>query len=1054
MEWSDEQKKAIFRGDTNIIVSAGAGSGKTAVLSERVLKFVIKGGDITKLLVLTFTKAAAAEMKDRIRKKLKKYSDPNFNEEDVFSEDGEKRKLTDIERERCKKGAMDIDYAYITTFDAYSLAIVKKYYYALDLKKNVTMINNIIENYKLNEITNTVFDDLYDENNPMFLSILKKYTTQDDEDIKGIVSTIYKSMNLTIDVEEFYNTYEDKYFNDLSKQEEIKKGFMNLLKLDIKKLFDLFDDYLREIDISKNEKIVKYLAELKENLEASTNFEELKKVLEDVKIPSIAPKTGSDEASDIRKCISETIKYINKSYFIYSNLDEVIESTLKNKDEILFLLKMAKDIYDKFYDYKFKNMTFSFSDIARMAIRLVKENESIRNELRDYFDEILVDEYQDTSDIQETFLKMISYKNLYMVGDIKQSIYQFRNANPYIFKDKYDRYSKDDDGFKIDLKDNFRSRAQVIENINKAFEVIMTDDCGDADYKSSHIMNYGQKAYEKLNQGFDYNLEMLSYTKTDDYKNFTKEEIEAFIIASKIEEIYNSKIKVLKKDEFEEITYGDFAIIIDKAVSFTTFKRIFDYKNIPLIIEGQRNLKDSELITVFSNVLTLISKTKNHLLDTEYYHKLASLARGFVYEYSDEDVYRIVKNKECEGINLDISSLSMLEDISYEDLYYEICDTLNIYNKLSVIGNVDENIVVLNEIHGLFKSFNDMSLSLDEAAKILASAVDGNNEIKYDFKSNVSDGVRIMTIHHSKGLEFPFLFMPLLSTGFNETDIKSANGFSKKYGIYMPSIEDGDKNDSVIKILNKYEEEKALVSEKVRLLYVAYTRAREKIYLIKEDKVDIEEKNVEDNKFKRFSEMIFKTNAMDKKVLINLDTINITDEYKKSKYNPYLSKGKKLVYEDREEIETVEQTHASMNLKELPTKETLDVLELGTMCHKALEVLDLKNPDIDSLPIDNNIKTKIKAILSNDIFKNIKNGKDYHEFEFYQDIDGSVVHSIIDLFVVYSDHIDIIDYKLSNTAKEEYEKQLNTYKNYLSTIYDLPIKVYLVSILRNEIKEL
>ena len=195
-----------------------------------------------------------------------------------------------------------------------------------------------------------------------------------------------------------------------------------------------------------------------------------------------------------------------------------------------------------------------------MAIKVVKEKPNIKEELKYTYNEIMVDEYQDTSDLQETFLKLIENNNIYMVGDIKQSIYRFRNANPDIFKQKYEDYKNNINGYKIDLVKNFRSRKEVLNNINEIFNLIMDKEIGGADYEQTHQMVFGNNTYEENKEDQNYDLEIYNY---EEDKNYTKEEIEAFIIAQDIKDKIKNKYQVLKGNQLQDASYEDFCIIMD-----------------------------------------------------------------------------------------------------------------------------------------------------------------------------------------------------------------------------------------------------------------------------------------------------------------------------------------------------------------------------------------------------------------------------------------------------------------------------------------------------------
>ena len=1024
MAWTKEQYSAIVTRGSNIMVSAGAGSGKTAVLSERVLDYCMHGGDVRRVLVLTFTNAAAKEMKERIRTKL---IDASLLDQADY-----------------------IDASYITTFDAYSLALVKKYAYKLNLSFNLGIMDGVLISLKRREIVDNLFNELYEREDPRFLAYLLKYAKQDDKTVSDTVIKLCEKLSLVIDFDEFKNTYEQKYFNQ-DKINEIILQYEQYCK-------DEVADFSSEVELLLNAaaldlpsvKLYDGLSEILKNISALNGYEEYYQFFNSLSFPRLSPKASS-EVKELKEKCSESLKLLKTKLFSkYIFTTDMSDEILSTKDDSLFLLDLCDEVEKRLMDYKKSVMQFDYMDIAKFALELVKKYDDIHNEVMNSYDEILVDEYQDTSDIQEAFLKTISNNNLYMVGDIKQSIYRFRNANPYIFKEKYNKYSLGDDGIKIDLLANFRSRSEVLANINQVFNRLMTDSCGDADYITSHQMNYGQKNYENEIQNVNFNLDILSYDK-EIYSNLTQAEQEAFIVCKEIKKIMDSKVKVLDKKGFRVVEYSDFAILIDNAKSFVTFKRVFEYLGVPLSIEADLDLKDSILPHLFANIILIISKLRNKEYDIKYKHALASIARSFIYQYSDEDVFLLIKGGKYPILD-DFYYLASLNSLSYRQLFFEIVNRLNIYEKLSLIGGVDESIVVLENIYKMFINFENTSFDLDEVQGFLSDAFTSDMKMSYKLSSTNNSSVKIMTIHKSKGLEFPYCFFPMLTNKFNTVDAKAQIGFHQNYGIYVPFSDEG-KSRTIISRLIENDITKSDISEKVRLLYVAMTRAREKMIMITPfvNKVCDNPK-----RFTNFYEMLKYSSIIDYFGReIDINEYAPTNDYLMIKdSNLNLSGKNEISYSPLESPKIIEKSRISKELHSLPSKELKSSLKLGLEFHSALESLDLANPDIDNLPTTDFVKNNLKIVLNNEIFKNIKNGKRYHEHEFYFVKDNESYHGIIDLFVVYDDYIDIIDYKLSNTDSEEYIRQLSIYKEYVKSKWNKQINVYLLSLLKSEIKKL
>ena len=319
----------------------------------------------------------------------------------------------------------------------------------------------------------------------------------------------------------------------------------------------------------------------------SNNYDEVKNNL-DFRLPNLK-KESDEELKYIKENISNTIKEIQELTF-YDSREEIYNTIISTVDYAKIIIEIIKVLDLKITDYKFKNNIFEFNDISMMLIDILKNNNNIRLEIKNSYKEIMVDEYQDTSDIQEALISLIENNNVYMVGDIKQSIYRFRNANPDIFKEKYQKYSDGNNGYKIDLNRNFRSRKEVLDNINLIFSHLMDLKIGGASYTDGHEMIYGNKSYDDMNV-VNYNMDILNYC-FDKNMGFTKEEVEIFIIADDILNKVKNKYQVVDKKTFmlRDCTFNDFAILIDRSTNFDLFRKIFEYKKIPLTIYKDEKL--------------------------------------------------------------------------------------------------------------------------------------------------------------------------------------------------------------------------------------------------------------------------------------------------------------------------------------------------------------------------------------------------------------------------------------------------------------------------------
>ena len=1032
--WTKEQQEAINEEGKNIIVSAGAGSGKTAVLSERVIRKLEKT-DINKLLILTFTKEAANEMKERIRKKIKK-------------------------NESLKKQLDLIDSAYITTFDSYALSLVKKYYYLLNISPNIGIIDASIINIKKEKYLDEIFDKLYEEKNTLFEKLIKDFCIKDDKEIKRYIIELNNKLDLKLNKEEYLNNYMEIFFNDETINKNIEK-YVNLIKEKIKEINNLLYDIQILVDGKYYEKLIEVLNPL---LNSNTYIDFKNNSI--IKLPQL-PRGSEEELKDKKEELKNTIDYI-KELTIEESENTLKENILKTKDYIEIILYIIKELDKKIYKFKQESEMYEFNDIAKMSIKVLEENENIRLELKNYYNEIMVDEYQDTNDIQEKFISLIENNNVYMVGDIKQSIYRFRNANPNIFRNKYNNYEKLNGGIKIDLLRNFRSRLEVLDDINLIFNLVMDDKIGGAEYRETHQMIFGNTSYiEEGKIEEKHNFEILNYKYED--KTYTKEEIEIFTIATDIKNKIESHYKVFDKDNMivRDIEYKDFCIIMDRNTEFPKYKKIFEYMQIPLTLYQDEVLTLEHDILVLKNIMNFIIKINKKEYDTNFKYYFTSIARSYLFRLSDDEIFNIFQEKDFynnEIYKISKSISDNLENLTNEEFITEIVNKFNIIEKTIKTGNIEASMIRLEYLLNLSKNLTELGYTPYELADYIKEMVEGKNEIKYSLNTSSGNNVKIMNIHKSKGLEFHICYYSGLHKAFNISDLKQLFTVDNELGIIAPYVDNTPK-ETIYKYLLKDKYMKEEIAEKIRLFYVAMTRCKEKMILVTSltDKEKDRVNNlVEDNirlKYKSFLDILnsIKENIKEYIINIDLDKQNLTKDYNEIKENNYqklLQKNNIKLDKRKIKIDSKieEEKHFSKTINKLITKEEYKNMEFGDYLHYLLELIDFKNPDLKD--IDNFYKEKINNLLNQELLKNIKEANIYKEYEFISENDNETYHGIIDLMLEYNDHIDIIDYKLKNIEDNAYQEQLNGYKNYIEKILNKKVNIYLYSIMDNIIKKM
>lgn len=1030
--WTCEQWQAIYDDDKNIIVSAGAGSGKTAVLTERVIRKLKDGVHINELLILTFTKAAAQEMADRIRKKIKKIPE--------------------------LAGELNLlDAAYITTFDSFALSTVKKYHYLLNVSDSIGIIDASVINIYKNKVMEDIFLELYEKRDPLFLKMIKSFCIKDDDDIKRYILTISNKLDLLSNKREYLDKYLDSFYDAV----KIDRDIDSYMQLIFNKR-ELIRDLVREISYIDNE----YASKLSESLEMlyeSSCYDDLVSRL-NLKLPSV-PRGSCSEVKNLKGQVSDIVKEI-KALAVYKDSDEIRDAIYATRDTVQVIISIILEFTKRISDYKRSCDFYEFNDIAIMAIDILKNNSDVRDEIRNSFNEIMIDEYQDTNDLQEEFISMISSHNVYMVGDIKQSIYRFRNANPYIFKNKYDDYSVSNRDSKIDLNKNFRSREEVIDNINVMFNLIMDDVIGGADYLKSHQMVFGNKAY--LKEELEHSNDMDVYTyEYDRDSGFSKEEIEAFIIARDIKEKYDNKYQVFDKDTgcLRDITYSDFSIIMDRATSFSLYKKVLSYFGINATILKDESMNDADDIKIIKNLIKFIIKIKDKVIDQEFKYLFISIMRSFLFSMPDNDIFNYFLDNSYMDSDLykkcfEISS--KLDYITIRELLDLIVDKFNYYDKLIEIGNVEGNLVKLDKLMDMASNLEDLGYDIYSFSTYLTELLEQGYSIDYKVNDNGSESVKIMTIHKSKGLEYPICYFSGLYKSFNIRDLNEKFLVDKDFGIIVPYFKGGIGQTIYKELLrDKYIREE--ISEKIRLFYVALTRAREKMILVRpySDKVnDACNDTVLGNNLKiGYRSILDIVNSVefrikDKVRMIDVSTLGLSRDYNLIKAGNYQDSIDDVLDElvvDELEIDNDFIDNQSFSKKEakLISKREYKNMEFGRKIHEVLEYIDFKKPNYDLIS-DDFSRGIVRKLLESDKMANIECANIYKEYEFVYDKDNVLYHGVIDLMLEYDDYIDIIDYKLKNVSDEGYIRQLQGYCDYIKTCSGKRVNLYLYSLMDSE----
>ena len=909
MAWTKEQEKAIYQKGDNILVAAAAGSGKTAVLVERIVNKIINEKiDVDKLLVVTFTNAAATEMRERVLDAI--YKKLEDNPDNLM----------------LQKQIVLLNKSHISTIHAFCLEVIKNNFYKTNISPNFRLANTPeIELLKM-EVLEEVFDNLYEEKNENFIKLIDTYCVyRSDDNLKEIILKIYRYIQSMPYPEEWLEKQVEKFNLDLE-QDFSKTVWGQLLikeaKEDIEETINMLKNVAKklqlEIDLNKWYLIINDDISGLEEIAEMENWDDFYIKMQDLKFKTWAQDRKivselKDNAKAVRDKVKAKIDDLKNKIFIY-------DSKQANNDIFAMYetLKEIKNVILKFIsEYqkaKLQKNIIDFNDIEHLALQiLVQKNEKgkyepteVAKEYQEMFEEIAIDEYQDSNEIQEEILKQISRgNNIFMVGDVKQSIYKFRQAKPELFLQKYNTY----DNNKIQLFANFRSRKNILDLSNVIFENIMSEEFGSIDYNENEFLNVGQEyiaTKEKtLGKAELHIIDASVETEEVQDEILENAEIEAKFVAKKIQELINGNYVVYdKKQGYRKLQFKDIVILLRKTANVAPiYEKELENLEYPVFSDIGTNYFESIEIQTIMSLLKIISNPDNDIA-------LVTVLRSPIGKFTDNELIEIrLENQNESFYNALLSSeklkekidnfLELVEDFRTKQEYlkldefiwyiYEKTGYLN-YVSLMKNGNLKAaNLRMLFEKardyeQGSFKGLYNFINFIDKVTKgntdMGAPKLIGENE-------NV---IRIMSIHKSKGLEFPVVFLCGTGNQFNMLDlndnilIHSELGLGPKYINYERRIT----YNTLAKEAIKYQIKKEIKEEEMRLLYVALTRSREKLIITGVDK-NLKKSIQEKEEMLQISEnKVTKAIAKKSKTYLEwIETVNLADKRMKDLIDVY-----------------------------------------------------------------------------------------------------------------------------------------------------------------------
>lgn len=863
-KWTTEQLRAITERGRNILVSAGAGSGKTAVMVERAVRLIMQDRvPVQQMLIVTFTKAAASEMKERLRKALK----------DRLSEIAEDVSAVG-EQTYIKEQLDQLHNAQISTFHSFAQRVLKEFFYFTDIEPGFRVLDEPEAEVLKEQAMEELFDSEYETSEPDFIAFLDAYSGEkNDTDARDMIRELYRELEAVPDRFSVLDQKVEELSRDVSEfkesgtyaellaiiDEELEKGLMSagnavtlLRESGLDRLADMVSEDAGYLELAKD--AIK-----------SGDTDAASRVLGNAAFCRIAAK-GNEEKELYTDEVKSTLKAMREDYksrvkkitgLYYAELPRMVRSIRITSEYAATLARLEKKFCDLYRDLKNDMNGIDYSDMEHYAFQILSHEEA-SSFYRDAFRYIFVDEYQDTNIMQETIISMIKRDdNLFMVGDIKQSIYHFRLADPDIFKAKYQEYKaegmKGDDAssIKIDLNRNFRSKSKVLSEINKMFRPIM-----DGYDKDAELIPGAPDGEQNLMDPETHIVDIAGVREAEDEElaDMQKEELEAREAVRIIRSVIGKEYTDSRSGEVKKVDYRDIVILMRSFKrSAEGYRDVFRNCGIPLFIDDRSGYFDSIEINVFMSLLAVIDNKRQDvpfiaLLRSEIFgftctelatirklHMKGSFVDAAEALISDESAPEELREK-CGRVFDDIRKWQAYAvTIPLSDLIWRLMNETGYYMTCGTLPDGSIRQANLRLLADRARDYQARSLGslygfIQYIDKVKSNKVDMPQAALLSENDNV---VRIMTVHHSKGLEFPVVILAGMdnSHGASRGTIVA---FDREAGLGIRAVDPEHHfyEDGIISRIIKEKEHRSEVDELKRVFYVAVTRARETFFLL------------------------------------------------------------------------------------------------------------------------------------------------------------------------------------------------------------------------------
>lgn len=932
MQWTEKQQQVIDTRNRNLLVSAAAGSGKTAVLVERIIQLISEGEhplDIDQLLVMTFTNAAAAEMRERISLAI------------------EQKLSQQPENSHLQVQSALVHHAQIMTIDSFCLNLIREHFNLLDIDP-AFRIGDEGELLLLKaDVMERMLEEYYENGDPVFEQFVDTYATgKSDSGIEDYIMQVYTFAQS--------NPFPEIWIQDCKRELELtaegdvrETGWMQYLMRDVKlQLRELAEQLSEAIEVCQEEGGPEvYLPNLQQEYEmlrgllASEDYDTLNQRLRSASFGRLAAARSKNIDPEKKEYVSSCRDRIKKAVGSLKELygaqtqEEAVADMLGARDVVLKLLELAEEFSRRYQEMKRDKNIVDFNDLEHYALQILVEPSredgrlcctETADELSRQYAEILVDEYQDSNHVQETLIQSLSGErfgrpNVFMVGDVKQSIYKFRLARPELFMEKYETYTAEESSHqKIELHQNFRSRASVLDSINAIFYRIMTKNLGNVEYTKEAALHPGAVFAEYpgeadqqnncmkkgLQAGTPTELLLVDTGKDavgpadEELADYTSREIEAKLIAARIRSLMDPERGLAvwdkKKECYRPVGYGDIVILLRSISGWSeAFINVLTQEGIPAYAETGTGYFDTVEV---ETVLAMLAVVDNPMQDIPLATVLRSPIMGMSEEElawmmaaykkevdkgQDRGIYGAFQywTKGIQGIDANVGCsvsaaaeeaqqtgegagfskeqtvirqklqafmelwLSLRHEASYlpiHELIYRVYERTGYYDYVTAMpaGETRKaNLDMLVEKAAAYEKTSYKGLFqfiryIHQLKKFETDFGEATAPGKYE------DMVRIMSIHKSKGLEFPVVFLAGTGKSFNKQDVRGKLIIDSDLGIgtdYL-NLEERTKTSTLKKNVLKRKMDLDNLGEELRVLYVAMTRAKEKLIMTGTDR--------------------------------------------------------------------------------------------------------------------------------------------------------------------------------------------------------------------------